>query len=43
MEKIKEELREKKKDVQDIKISEENIGKVIRRRKNCTSPCIDGI
>ena len=43
MEKIKEELREKIRDVQDIEISEENIGKVIKRRKNWTSPGIDGI
>ena len=43
MEKIKEELREKIRDVQDIEISEENIGKVIKRRKNWTSPGINGI
>ena len=42
MEKIKEDLRKKIRDVQDIEISEETIGKVIKRRKNWSSPCIDG-
>ena len=43
MAKIKEELRKKIRDVQDIEVSEETIGKVIKRRKNWTSPGIDGI
>ena len=43
MEKIKEELRKKIRDVQDIEISEEIIGKIIKRRKNWSWPSIDGI
>ena len=41
--KIKEELRKKIRDVQHIEISEETIGKVIKRRKNWTLPGIKGI
>ena len=40
---MKEELRKKIRDVQDIEISEETIGKVIKRRKNWTSPGIEEI
>ena len=43
MEKIKEELIKKIKDVQDTEISEETIGKIINKRENWTSPGIDGI
>ena len=43
MEKIKEELRNKIRDEQDIQINEETTEKVIKRRMNWTSPGIDGI
>ena len=43
MKKIKEELKRKIKEGQDDEISEESIGKIIKRRKNWTTPGIDGI